>query len=305
MMIVFESVCGLCYGFVGEVDVTLSVGGGMKYRFIWFVLSIMLSWAMAEDCLAQDGEQTWLNASGMTVETRFVPPQGYERVKYDDPYTDYVRNLPMLPDGAPIHIYTGELKPIQTNHVGVLDIDVGNRDLQQCSDAAQRIRTDYLFQTEQYDKINYQFVNGMKFSWNQYKQGYRAVREGKKTVMKKIGKANHSLESFRNYQKSLFMYAGVSSVMKESPELTLADVRPGDAIAGTGHLIIILDVVENAQGKKKVLLAQSYIPAQQIEVLKNPMSESPWYDADLFESCPFVTPEWTYDCPFPKIYRLL
>ena len=103
----------------------------------------------------------------------------------------------------------------------------------------------------------------------------------------------------------LFMYAGVSSVMKESPVISVADLRPGDAIAGVGHLIIVLDVVENEQGNKKFLLAQSYIPAQQIEVLTNPNASTPWYDASLLESCPFITPEWVYECPGPGIYRLL
>ena len=275
-------------------------------RLLFMIVScMMLSMVVPENVCAQNSGSAWLNAGGMTVQTRFVPPDGYTRKKYDDPYTEYMRNLPMLPDGSPVHIYTGALKAIQTNHVGVLDIDVGDRDLQQCSDAAQRLRTDYLYQTEQFDKISYHFVNGMVFPWNKYKQGWRTKLEGKKTVLAKSGKASSSPESFRNYQKALFMYAGVVSVMKESPEITVADLRPGDAIAGIGHLIIVLDVVENDQGSKKILLAQSYIPAQQIEVLKNPYSESPWYDAELLNTCPFVTPEWRYDCPFPKIYRLL
>ena len=279
-----------------------------KQYILWLILITSCLFFLAatpENGLAQENQKPWLNASGMTVESRFVPPDGYTRKRYDDPYTDYMRKLPMLPDGTPVHIYTGELKPIQSHHVGVLDIDVGNRDLQQCSDAAQRLRTDYLYQSRQFDKISYHFVNGMEFSWDKYKQGYRTKTEGRKTILVKTAKASDGPKTFKNYQKALYMYAGVSSVMKESPEITIADLRPGDAIAGTGHLIIVLDVVENEAGDKKILLAQSYIPAQQIEVLTNPNSDSPWYDASLLETCPFDTPEWRYDCPFPKIYRLL
>ena len=256
-------------------------------------------------CLAQESHPKWLDPKGMTVESRFVPPQGFSRINYNDPYVDYMRKLPMLPDGSPVLLFNGELKPAQNHHVGVLNVDVGDRDLQQCSDAAQRLRTDYLFQSNQHDKISYHFVNGMNFSWNQWKQGYRVKREDKKTVMVKSAKPNDSLDSFKSYQKMLFMYAGVSSVMKESPVISIADLRPGDAIAGVGHLIIVLDVVEDAQGNKKFLLAQSYIPAQQIEVLTNPNAATPWYDASLLQSCPFITPEWVYDCPGPAIYRLL
>ena len=276
----------------------------MKWLSLILAVLSFNTWMM-EECPAQESHPEWLNPGGMTVESRFVPPQGYVRKNDDDPYVSYMRKLPMLPDGSPVYLFNGALKPVQNHHVGVLDVDVGDRDLQQCSDAAQRLRTDYLFQTDQHDKISYHFVNGMKFSWNQWKQGYRVKREDRKTVMVKTAKPGGSLDSFRNYQKMLFMYAGVSSVMKESPVISVADLRPGDAIAGVGHLIIVLDVVENEQGNKKFLLAQSYIPAQQIEVLTNPNASTPWYDASLLESCPFITPEWVYECPGPGIYRLL
>ena len=269
--------------------------------FIFVVLNIL----MVNESLAQENHPKWLNPSGMTVETRFVPPDGYFRKNDEDPYVNYMRKLPMLPDGSPVYLFNGQLKANQGHHVGVLDVEVGNRDLQQCSDAAQKLRTDFLYQTEQFDKIKYHFVNGMELSWDKWKAGYRVQREGKKTVMVKTAKSGGSLDTFRNFQNMLFMYAGVSSVMKESPTISIADMRPGDALAGVGHLIIILDVVENGQGEKKFLLAQSYIPAQQIEVLTNPNSSSPWYDAKLLESCPFVTPEWIYECPGPSIYRLL
>ena len=265
------------------------------------LLCLSLSSVQAQDKLAP----AWLNPDGMTVETRFVPPTGYVRKQYEDPYTDYMRKLPMMPDGSPVYIYDGSLKQTQNHHVGVLDVSVGDRDLQQCSDAAQRLRTDYLYQTKQYDKISYHFVNGMELSWNKWREGWRVKRENKKTVMVKSAKAGDTEEVFRNYQKWLFIYAGVSSVMKESPKITIKDLQPGDVIAATGHLIIVLDVVENEQGEKRFLLAQSYIPAQQIEVLKNTYSDNPWYDAKHLESCPFITPEWTYDCPGPAIYRLL
>ena len=150
------------------------------------------------NCDAQENEKPWLNPAGMTVETRFVPPTGFTRKQYDDPYTDYMRKLPMLPDGSPVHIFTGALKETQSSHVGVLDIDVPLSGYQECSDAAQRIRTDYLFQSQQFDKINYRFVNGMQFPWDKYKQGYRTKREGKKTVLVKSAKPNDSAEAFKN-----------------------------------------------------------------------------------------------------------
>ena len=261
--------------------------------------------AQGNDTTHQAVQKSWLNPSGMTVESRFLPPEGYVRKTYDDPYTDYMRKLPMLPDGSPVLIYTGEIREYQDTQVGVLNIDVGKRDLQQCSDAAQRLRAEYLYQTGQHEKIHYHFSNGMALPWDKWRAGWRVKKEKNKTWLVKTSSSDNSYQNFRKYLDMLFMYAGVNSVMKESKVLDIADVRPGDALAAVGHLIIILDVVENAEGKKKLLLAQSYIPAQQIEVLKNPYSHNPWYDAESVQKCPFITPGWEYDCPGAKFYRLL
>ena len=61
-----------------------------------------------------------------------------------------------------------------------------------------------------------------------------------------------------------------------------------------GHCVIIVDMCENDKGEKMFLLAQGYMPAQQIHVLKNPESKSPWYSVkDL--KYPFKTPEFTFE----------
>jgi hypothetical protein len=61
-----------------------------------------------------------------------------------------------------------------------------------------------------------------------------------------------------------------------------------------GHAVIVADVAVNKNGKKVYLLAQSYMPAQDIHLLKNPVNPnlSPWYFAD--ESLVIETPEWTF-----------
>lgn len=42
------------------------------------------------------------------------------------------------------------------------------------------------------------------------------------------------------------------------------------------------------------MLAQSYMPAQDIHILKNPSrGEIPWYDVDFGSK--LVTPEWVFD----------
>ena len=77
----------------------------------------------------------------------------------------------------------------------------------------------------------------------------------------------------------------------------IAQIEIGDVFirgGSPGHAIIVVDMAVNSVGKKIFLLAQSYIPAQDIHVLKNleNSSLSPWYElpTDNF----LQTPEWKF-----------
>jgi hypothetical protein len=54
-----------------------------------------------------------------------------------------------------------------------------------------------------------------------------------------------------------------------------------------------VDVVEDGKGRRAVLLAQSYMPAQDIHVLRNPNTPgNPWYVIEGDD--PLTTPEWDF-----------
>ena len=58
----------------------------------------------------------------------------------------------------------------------------------------------------------------------------------------------------------------------------------------------MIDVAQNQQtGDKAFILAQSYMPAQNIHILKNPNNTetSPWYNLKEIEN-DIATPEWTF-----------
>ena len=61
-----------------------------------------------------------------------------------------------------------------------------------------------------------------------------------------------------------------------------------------GHAVIIVDMAQDATGRKVFLLAQSYMPAQDVHVLKNPTGKrlSPWFAVPQGET--LRTPEWTF-----------
>ena len=74
-------------------------------------------------------------------------------------------------------------------------------------------------------------------------------------------------------------------------------MTPGDVLIRggfPGHAVIVMDMVEDATGKKMYLLAQSYMPAQDVHVLLNPLSDdaSPWYPLNNAET--IITPEYDF-----------
>jgi hypothetical protein len=81
----------------------------------------------------------------------------------------------------------------------------------------------------------------------------------------------------------------------------LEEMQIGDVFlkgATPGHCAIVVDMTENqATGEKLFMLAQSYMPAQDIHILKNPQNKgwSPWYSlnfGNLGEK--LETPEWEF-----------
>lgn len=96
----------------------------------------------------------------------------------------------------------------------------------------------------------------------------------------------------------IFTYAGTYSLSKELIPVNMNDLKIGDVfIQGgfPGHAVIVVDMAVNPKNNDKIfLLAQSYMPAQELQILKNPNDEnlSPWYSVDF--SGELITPEWKF-----------
>ena len=245
-------------------------------------------------------EFDYINEDGNTIQERFPAPPGYERMTTDSKsFANYLRNFPLKPHGSKVYLYNGQLKANQDAHVAVLDIDVGTTDLQQCADAVMRLRAEYLYKNELHEKISFHFTNGFEVPWSKYSQGYRVAVNGNKTSWVMKSKPGAGYKDFRNYMNLIFSYAGSLSLSKELTEKNVSDIEPGDVfiVGGSpGHAVIVLDVVEKTGGGERLfLLGQSYMPAQEIHVLKNPVNEddNPWYSNQTSEN--LITPEWLFN----------
>lgn len=175
--------------------------------------------------------------------------------------------------------FTGKPKWRQDVHVAVVDIDVGSRDLQQCADAVMRLRAEWLYGAGRAGEIAFNDTDGKRRKFSTY------------------GRKDYA--GFRKYMDLVFAYAGTYSLDRELKPVSIADLAIGDVfIKGgfPGHAVLVADRVRNdATGEVQFLLLQSYMPAQEIHVLKNPKqtSGSPWYSSnDIGDQ--LVTPEWVF-----------
>ncbi len=200
-------------------------------------------------------------------------PAGYERIPVSAAsFGSFLRKQPLKKETT-VYLYNGTPKYNQTAQYAVLDISVGQRDLQQCADAVMRLRAEYLRQQQQ--PICFADNAGKKYCWEKYKQ-----------------------HGWQRYLETVFGMCGTLSLEKELKPKTWNQLTLGDVLikgGSPGHAVIIMDVARHRQtGELIYLLAQSYMPAQDIHVLQNRNEKalSPWYRVD--KSTTINTPEWTF-----------
>jgi secreted PhoX family phosphatase len=161
-------------------------------------------------------------------------------------------------------------------------MEIGTSDLQQCADAVMRLRAEYLWHEKKYEEIHFNFTNGMRVDYSKWAQGYRIKVNGNNTSWYKATGEDYSYQTFRKYMNQIFMYAGTASLSKELKSISLSDLQVGDVfiIGGhPGHAMIVVDMAEDYMGNKAILVAQSYMPAQDIHIVTNlkDKAKSPWY----------------------------
>ena len=213
--------------------------------------------------------------SSYTIVDEIPLPQGYKRINEGSTsFTTFLRQLRLKKDNT-VYLYNGKPKKNQSAQYAVLDIPVGKEDLQQCADAVMRIRAEYLFHNKKFSEIIFADNNGKAYQFNE----------------------PYTSAHLQQYLKTVFSNCGTASLSKQLKSITLNEIQPGDVfIKGgfPGHAVIVTDVAVNKEGKKIFMLAQSYMPAQDIHILKNPNldKDTPWYLVEKDNT--IYTPEWVF-----------
>jgi hypothetical protein len=231
--------------------------------------------------------------------TRFDVPEGYARIKTGNhSFGTWLRHLPLLPHGTPVLLHNGQRKRNQNAHVAVVNIDPGKADLQQCADAVMRLRAEYLFAQQRYSEIAFNFTSGDRCDYLSWCKGERIdTRKPGKRLYNGRKAVTGEYTAFRRYLNDVFMYAGTLSLSREMKTVPADSMQIGDVFikgGSPGHACIVADMAINSNGEKVFMLLQSYMPAQHIQVLRNPgeAGNNPWYPLSFGNV--LITPEWEF-----------
>lgn len=242
-------------------------------------------------------------------------PAGYHRiVEAKLSFAEWLRGIG-LKKNRTVYLYNGEPKRNQEAQFAVLDISTGNKDLQQCADAVMRLRAEWLYSLGDPWLIDFHTVGGTSLNFGQWAAGKRwrlgggglvgymtgdiihRQAEGSVRARQALATAYKDRKCFDAYLETVFGWCGTLSLEKELNRVPrFGDMQIGDVFiwgGSPGHAMLVVDMAEDRAGHKLYMLAQGYMPAQDIHIVKNPDERglSPWYR--LGEG-PVYTPEWIF-----------
>ncbi|HWB25796.1 MAG TPA: DUF4846 domain-containing protein [Chitinophagaceae bacterium] len=209
-------------------------------------------------------------------------PDGFKReAAAPGSFAEWLRNIKLRKNNI-VYLYNGQPVERQDLHYAVLDISTGNKDLQQCADAIMRLRAEYYFSKKEYTKITFPGGHNNNYNFNEYAKQHNCW----------------SHDCLLQFMEIVFINCGTYTVDDMTTHVNLQNLQTGDVFvkAGApGHAMIVADAAKNKAGDKIYLLAQSYMPAQDMHIVINPASRilSPWYKVNENEKV--LTPGWVFE----------
>lgn len=262
-----------------------------SFRSSLALLGVLIS------CQADPAARPMDRSQVRSVQEIPVPAQA-RRVAVDSiSFSQWLRERRLRADGI-VRYFDGRKKPDQSGCYAVLDMTTGTTDLQQCADAIIRLRAEFLFARREYAAMSFQSTSGQPLRFSDWCHGIRYRLKGQKLEAYPTGREvapdSAQLESWLQF---VFTYAGTYSLQQQLHRKTDTQaLRPGDVIVEggfPGHAMLVMDVCRDQKGKEYFLLAQSYMPAQDMHVVINPQSSSrsPWFER---VAAGLETPDWDF-----------
>ena len=208
-------------------------------------------------------------------------PAGYSRIALHDSFAVWLRNFPLRKDKT-VYLYNHHPTAGKEMHYAVLDLSTGDKDLQQCADCIMRLMAEYYFSVKKYHLISFRGGDGSIYSFQKY------------LAQNNLPCTHNNLLHYLNI---VFSYCGTYTIESMTKKKDITSIMPGDVLvhAGSpGHAMIVMDAAVNRDNEKIFVLAQGFMPAQDMHIVINPAdgSISPWYKAVADKN--IITPGWAF-----------
>ena len=238
-----------------------------------------------------------------TIESKFAIPDGFEREVVSD-YHKWVISQPLKEENKVLY-HNGDEKPNYDIWAAVFDYDLGTHEYHQCADASMYLNARYNWESKNFFKLAFHSCSGDLINYEDYLKGasYNLINNGQ-NLDTKIYPENSRTDNLNNFEKwiiKVWAWANTWSLINRNDveSINIMNLRPGDIFieAGAqcnimGHAISVVDIIINKEtGNKKYMLAQSYIPGQEQQVLLNQETGNVWYDLNEDD---IITPEWSF-----------
>lgn len=221
-------------------------------------------------------------------------PEGFTRVEVAErSFPAWLRELSVRPEGTPVRAWDGSmiLAGDDPRLGGVIELDVGRSDLQQCADTAIRLHAEWLWAIGEADSAAYAFTSGHLARWSAWADGFRPEISGSKVqwVRSAPPVSHQDRAAWRAWLNVVFTYARTRSL-----DATLKPVREprgGDVFVqggGPGHAVIVLDLAVDSAGRHVAVMGQGFMPAQDLHVLRDGDGDA-WF---LLDGSGVRTPFW-------------
>jgi hypothetical protein len=234
-----------------------------KYYIIFVLLYLLSSVSTA---------QSGIHPEGKTVVARFAVPAGYQRTDtMPATFAFFLQHLPLLPSKTPVKFYDG-VPNTSCHPAAVIDMETGDKNLQQNIQAVIRLWAEYLFEQQRLSNIHFHINNGELIPYEQWAQGMKLVIN-RKTYWTKTPSNPKQYQTFRRYLNFIFTNSNFQTLSQDLEPSATDNIASGDIlISGNGaeeYVVMVLDAVMHQEtGEMLVLLVAGGNPAQSIQVLQ-------------------------------------
>lgn len=216
---------------------------------------------------------------------------------------EFMRSLPVKKQDDKVMLYNGEEKKEQDSFAVIVNLALDSKNLQQRASSVMRLYAEYYWMNQKYDNMKYHLNNGFEMDYGKWIEGYRITVQNNTATWYNYGSAGDNYDTLLAYLEYYFCYSGMSSMLAESHEANPEQICVGDYFTDEKkeNAAMVIDVAENEKGERCFLLAAGGSPGQDIEILKNPAHEDPWYYVSELKDT-FSTPE--FDLQKASCYHL-